>query len=513
MKSIPVIDLFAGPGGLGEGFSCLENGGSFKIVVSAEMETSAHKTLKLRAFFRLLKNTDSPELSHYYRFCNGLELLPFNENSSEIWASAGAEAQQLTLGNDLDNQKLFQIIKNNNLSQSSPWVLVGGPPCQAYSVVGRSRNKGKSNYKPEDDSRHFLYREYLKTIQKFKPAVFVMENVKGILTSKVNGQSIFENILMDLVCPDKALGEKDSGTKYKIFSLCTTASFECGQDLSGFNINEFVVKAEDYGIPQARHRVILLGIRNDINKAPEQLKKREKASVSDVLKQLPKIRSKLSKEIDSDEAWLEKFKNHTDELIQELQITNTNLEMLRNFEKLKDKLITPLSSGDIRARLPSKKLKKTDLAKWFHDENLMVTLNHESRGHMNSDLRRYLFASMYAKSYGRSPKGHHDFNLLSLKPDHGNWESGKFADRFRVQLFDKPATTITSHISKDGHYFIHPDPYQCRSLTVREAARLQTFPDNYFFQGNRTQQFHQVGNAVPPLLANEIAKIVSNLLC
>jgi DNA (cytosine-5)-methyltransferase 1 len=340
-----------------------------------------------------------------------------------------------------------------------------------------------------------------------------MENVKGILTSKVNGQSIFENILMDLVCPDKALGEKDSGTKYKIFSLCTTASFECGQDLSGFNINEFVVKAEDYGIPQARHRVILLGIRNDINKAPEQLKKREKASVSDVLKQLPKIRSKLSKEIDSDEAWLEKFKNHTDELIQELQITNTNLEMLRNFEKLKDKLITPLSSGDIRARLPSKKLKKTDLAKWFHDENLMVTLNHESRGHMNSDLRRYLFASMYAKSYGRSPKGHHDFNLLSLKPDHGNWESGKFADRFRVQLFDKPATTITSHISKDGHYFIHPDPYQCRSLTVREAARLQTFPDNYFFQGNRTQQFHQVGNAVPPLLANEIAKIVSNLLC
>ena len=512
MKPIPVIDLFAGPGGLGEGFSSLENGRSFRIVVSAEMEASAHKTLKLRAFFRLLKNSNSPEISHYYRFYNGLELLPFNKSSAEIWESAGAEAQQLTLGNELDNQKLFEIIKNNNICQSSPWVLVGGPPCQAYSIVGRSRNKGKSNYKPEDDNRHYLYKEYLKTIQRFKPAVFVMENVKGILTSKVNGQSIFETILMDLVCPDKALGKKDSGTKYKIFSLCTSASFEHGQDLSGFNINEFVIKAEDYGVPQARHRVILLGVRNDINKTPEQLKKRLKTSVSDVLEQLPKIRSRLSKERDSDVIWLEKIKVHTEELIQELKISKTNEEILRNFEKLKEEIVTSFSPGEERSGAPTRKLKKTDLAEWFHDKNLKVTLNHESRGHMSSDLRRYLFASMFAKTYGKSPKGHRDFNLKSLRPDHGNWESGKFADRFRVQLFDKPATTITSHISKDGHYFIHPDPIQCRSLTVREAARIQTFPDNYFFQGNRTQQFHQVGNAVPPMLAEQIARTVLNLL-
>jgi DNA (cytosine-5)-methyltransferase 1 len=129
---------------------------------------------------------------------------------------------------------------------------------------------------------------------------------------------------------------------------------------------------------------------------------------------------------------------------------------------------------------------------------------------MPADLGRYFYAALYGKIVGISPKARSFPSELA--PDHRSWKTGKFADRFRVQVWNMPATTITSHIAKDGHYFIHPDPAQCRSLTVREAARLQTFPDNYFFKGNRTQQFIQVGNAVPPFLARKVAAALRNLL-
>jgi DNA (cytosine-5)-methyltransferase 1 len=155
-----------------------------------------------------------------------------------------------------------------------------------------------------------------------------------------------------------------------------------------------------------------------------------------------------------------------------------------------------------------------DVLRSLYDARLPVLTAHEARSHMASDLRRYFYAATFAQEIGRSPKLA-DFppNLL---PDHQNVDEGRngrmFSDRFRVQLADHVSTTVTSHISKDGHYFIHYDPAQCRSLTVREAARLQTFPDNYFFAGPRTEQYHQVGNAVPPRLAQQIAEIVAEVL-
>ena len=125
---------------------------------------------------------------------------------------------------------------------------------------------------------------------------------------------------------------------------------------------------------------------------------------------------------------------------------------------------------------------------------------------MPEDLARYLFAAAFGHAFRRSPKTFHFPE--ALVPSHASWKTGKFDDRYRVQLPDRPSTTVTSHLSKDGHYFIHPDPRQVRSLTVREVARLQTFPDNYFFHGNRTQQYVQVGNAVPPFLAWQIARLL-----
>jgi len=162
--------------------------------------------------------------------------------------------------------------------------------------------------------------------------------------------------------------------------------------------------------------------------------------------------------------------------------------------------------------------KPTELQRWLHDRSLGGICQHEARSHMASDLARYLFAACFAQSQGYSPRL--DVFPSKLLPDHGNVkkdgdrESGviPFKDRFRVQCGREPATTVVAHIAKDGHYYIHYDPTQCRSLTVREAARLQTFPDNYFFAGNRTEQYTQVGNAVPPLLANKLAHIVRGLL-
>jgi DNA (cytosine-5)-methyltransferase 1 len=515
---IQIVDLFAGPGGLGEGFSSSGEGKHFEIVVSAEKDPKAWQTLRLRAFYRLLQKEQDPALlREYYTYCNNPALETFSPSvaTQALWDAAGKEAQCITLGSETGNQTLDEAL-DNRLDVQRPWVLIGGPPCQAYSIVGRARNQANANYRAEEDHRHFLYKEYLRIIRERQPTVFVMENVKGIISSKVNNERIFSNILKDLSDPQEALHEGGVGKQYRIYSLVTGDSFGPGDDVEKVDPRTFIIRAEKYGIPQARHRVILLGIATDSLPSSKNLVKLKPSetmvTVGQVLKNLPRLRSSLTKVPDSRDAW-------TDTVVQQAtylreQVRLSDIKMSISLGDVIARFDAPSSPGGKRVeRAPGDgSTGDPDLDSWYLKNDLRFWLNHEVRGHMPTDLRRYLFAAVYAGIHGISPKGHKGFSLEGLAPDHKNWESGKFSDRFRVQSADKPATTITSHISKDGHYFIHYDPSQCRSLSVREAARIQTFPDDYFFQGNRTEQFHQVGNAVPPLLAAGIAKVVFRVL-
>jgi DNA (cytosine-5)-methyltransferase 1 len=256
----------------------------------------------------------------------------------------------------------------------------------------------------------------------------------------------------------------------------------------------------------------LLGIREDFFcEQPGILSEKRSVSISEVIDDLPRLRSGLSKQTNNWRNWSSSVSKITLNGVMEALdnevagIVKRTAKNLRNPHK---------NDGDdtfVKNRVDY--CPPEYGTEWFYDERIGGVCNHKSRGHMGSDLHRYLFSSSFAKVKKRSPKLE-DFPQ-SLLPDHKNVKESirtkKFADRFRVQLKGDPSKTITSHISKDGHYYIHYDPSQCRSLTVREAARLQTFPDNYFFCGPRTSQYIQVGNAVPPLLANNIAAIVSNL--
>lgn len=503
-----IIDLFAGPGGLGEGFAALNEGRTFNIAVSAEMEASAHQTLTLRSFFRHVQG-DPKALRAYYDFCNSDRAPHPRVLFPAAWAIAAGEARQLTLGNSEHNVLLDALIASRKLKEDET-ILIGGPPCQAYSLVGRSRNMGKIDYVAEEDHRHFLYREYLRILHKSRPAVFVMENVKGILSSTVGGHRVFHDILRDLTDPGVALG-KGKGIRYTLHSLVMPTSFEPGMDPKSVDAKNFIIHAERYGIPQARHRVIILGVREDMKYGGEHLLSEvPQVTVRGALKGLPRLRSKLGRD-DSPEKWRDAVSRLGRDLAKDA-IRLDEIELAGGLTSAAMNLPGDLGTGALRLPKRADASDYTGFQKWVRDSNLQVWLNQETRSHMSSDLGRYLYASVFAEQYGHSPKGHKEFVLKGLAPDHANWKTGKFADRFRVQRYDTPGTTVTSHISKDGHYFIHPDPLQCRSLTVREAARLQTFPDNYFFQGNRTQQYHQVGNAVPSLLANQIARVCESIL-
>src|ERR1035441_10501409 len=460
---VPVIDLFAGPGGLGEGFSALEHDRiCFDVGLSVEKDAAAHRTLLLRSFFRQLR--DDGQRCLYYKYLkNELTREALFDACPDAATQARSRCLHLELG--VRTTKRVYADMNRLVAGAKQWALVGGPPCQAYSVVGRFRLAKMARTAFENNEKHVLYREYLRILALYKPPVFVMENVEGLLSATYGGNSTFERIISDLSSPTVAMRE-----------------------------------SMKHRTPQKRHRVILLGVRSDLV-VPSDLSLRpsEAPTVGDVLADLPPLRSQLSKEKDDAAAWAQAIRR----VMQDFRPEDLDAAILETMTGALGCLRSSAGSGGRwvaktnRVALPS-----TALTEWIIDPAMDFVVNHETRKHIPADLLRYLFVASYALVKPASPKLHQFPS--ELLPNHQNVAEtlrnrhGFFNDRFRVQVEHQPATTVTCHICKDGHYFIHHDPAQCRSWTVREAARVQTFPDNYFFEGTRTAQYRQMGNAGPP---------------
>lgn len=431
-----VIDLFSGGGGLTEGF--VRQG--YKIVAHVEKDRWACETLKTRIIFHYLKEKNDLDLYNEYLKLSG-DYRKIDSNREIIYTKypelrekVEREVLNCTFGDPNEDKKatdIDEIIKKIRASMKYNKVrkiglIIGGPPCQAYSLVGRGVMKDKV----ENDKRNYLFRYYKQIVKEFSPKMFVFENVPGIITAK-NGQIL------------KAINEEFNEIGYTL--------------LSGKNerIRDNIVECALLNIPQNRKRVILFGFRNELKLEYPNFYK-YKLNINDIT-----TRAAISD--------LPKRKSGVGEYGEILEYPK-NIE-LSKYQKL--------------MRINSK----------------FITL-HQTRYHNDLDLENYKDAIIKA-SRGEN------FTYIDIPKErrtHKNIKS--FVDRYKVHWWENTPHTILAHLSKDGHYNIHPDIEQCRSLTVREAARIQTFPDNYFFEGPRVAQFTQVGNAVPPVLAEIIAQVL-----
>lgn len=394
------IDLFAGAGGLSEGFQRK----GFKFFAHVEMDKAACMTLKTRQAFYFLKR--NRRLYIYESYLKGeITREEFYENVPErVFKSIiNMEINEDTI------ESIFEQIDNNRRNKEVD-IIIGGPPCQAYSVIGRSRDpKGMIG-----DKRNYLYLEYIKFLNRYNPKVFVFENVLGLLSAQ-NG-TIFEDM------------------KYNF-------------NEAGYNIDYKVLNAKDFGVLEDRKRIIIIGWRKDIDfKYPVFNNRKTDYMIRDLFSDLPSI-----------------------------------------------------SAGEVSAEYVLEEnecLKKTNIRKGWN-----VLSQHESRPNNERDLAIY---RIYVDTWNREGRKLRYNELPENLITHSNRES--FLDRFNIVPYNGICHTVVAHIGKDGHYYIHPDINQNRSLSVREAARIQSFPDDYYFENSRTAAFKQIGNAVPPLMAENIAK-------
>lgn len=393
-KNYTFIDLFAGCGGLSEGFyKC-----GYKALLHLEIDSVACETLKTRM--------------KYYGYDN-------------------KEIDDAVLCADITGENIIAEIDNR--VKETVDIIIGGPPCQAFSSVGRAQSPDSMN----NDPRNYLFENYLKILNHVKPKMFIFENVKGILTAKPKGVKIFERIIREM-----------------------SETYNVVDDAGVILLN-----AADYGVPQIRERVILIGVRKDIDYI------------------------------------------NVNQIYSDIRKTNSNDdENLPDYFTVKDaiadlpKLLPGESANKVIAE--SKNTRNAYLEKISNDSSLVY--NHEARKHNAQDIERYRILS--------SHKNWQLKDLQNVRPDLVHHDPKHFGNRYTVQEWDKPGKTVVAHLYKDGNLFIHPDPEQARTFTVREAARIQSFPDDFVFEGSRTQQYKQVGNAVPPLMAEAFAKTLKNYL-
>lgn len=405
------IDLFAGAGGLSEGF--IRQG--FEPVAHIEMNLYASQTLKTRAVYHHLEQNGKHALYNSY--------LKNEITRDELFESVDPKILSTVINREISSNsvdEIFQAIDENlrNQGASEVDVLIGGPPCQAYSLVGRARDP----YNKENDPRNYLYKQYALFLEKYKPKVFVFENVPGILNAG----------------------------KGKLF-----VDIQKIMDEAGYIIEAQILDAEMFGVLQKRHRVILIGwIKGTHLFYPYFNKINHNYIVSDLLDDLPPL-----------------YPGETKDFI----YNKSPSDYLRNF--------------GIRT-----------------ENNILV--QHITRVHNEHDREIYRLA---IEKWNKEKKRLKYTDIPEKDRTHNNITA--FLDRFKVVAGDLGYShTMVAHIAKDGHYYIHPDIKQLRSLSVREAARIQSFPDNFFFEGPRTSIFTQIGNAVPPLMAEGIAERIKQML-
>jgi DNA (cytosine-5)-methyltransferase 1 len=406
---LKILDLFAGCGGLSEGFSY----DPFEIVAHVEMDKDACKSLMTRSCYRKL--LDSNNLNIYNDY------LEKKISVEELHSLLSCEDKSRIINKEINNdtiENIFEIIDKLKGTEEIDGI-VGGPPCQAYSTIGRAVNKQKLSF----DERIYLYEYYIKFLEKYRPSFFLFENVKGLLSFKDQfSEKLFPKIIKQF-------------------------------EASGYEIATKLVDMSEYGVSQKRERLIIFGLKKDL--------------IKDKINEVP---------------YFELLLNYREKPIS-IKKLFSDLPRLKDGEENNSYTTTTIHSK---------------VSEFYRGKNLSLSLN-IARKHNARDKEIYIL-TLNKKMKGEQLKY---YDIPEKLRTHKNVNS--FVDRYKAIDGEKISHTIVAHISKDGHYYIHPDNEQNRSITVREAARIQGFPDDYYFESSRTAAYRQIGNAVPPYFSYKLA--------